>query len=63
MPSKLKIRIWNAKKLPPNWFKRAQALDESVENDVKAVIAEVKKNGDDALVKFTLKFDKAKVNL
>jgi histidinol dehydrogenase len=61
MPSQLKIRTWNAKKLPPDWFKRVQALDESVENDVKAVIAEVRKNGDDALVEFTLKFDKAKV--
>jgi histidinol dehydrogenase len=61
MPSQLKIRIWNAKKLPPNWFKRAQALDESVENDVKAMIAEVRKTGDKALSRFTLKFDKATV--
>ena len=61
MRNQLKIRLWNAKKLPKDWFKRAQALDESVENDVKAVISEVRKNGDFALAKFTLKFDKAKV--
>lgn len=55
------MRTWNSKELPPDWFKRAQALDESVENDVKVIINEVKKNGDTALVRFTEKFDKAKV--
>jgi histidinol dehydrogenase len=62
MPSQLKMRIWNAKQLPPDWFKRAQTLDASIEDAVKAVIAEVRKNGDASLAKFTLKFDKAKVN-
>lgn len=62
MPSQLKIRLWNAKELPKDWLKRAQAPDESVENDVKAVIYEVKKNGDVAVAKFTEKFDKAKIN-
>lgn len=61
MPNQLKIRIWNSKELPTDWFKRAQALDESVEKDVKAIISEVKKDGDAALAKFTWKFDKAKV--
>jgi histidinol dehydrogenase len=62
MPSQLKIRLWNAKELPTDWFKRVQALDESVENDVKAVISEVKKNGDAAVAKFTERFDKAKID-
>jgi len=55
------MRIWNAKELPPGWFRRAQAIDGSVEINVKVIIAEVKKNGDAALVKFTEKFDKARV--
>jgi histidinol dehydrogenase len=61
MPSQLKIKIWNAKELPPDWFKRAKALDESIEDNVKAIIAEVRKSGDVALVKFTKKFDQANV--
>ena len=61
MPDKLKIRTWNAKQLPPDWFKRAQTFDESVENSTKAIISEVRKNGDVALVRFTEKFDKARV--
>ena len=61
MPNQLKMRIWNAKQLPPDWFKRDAALDESVENDVKAIISEVRKKGNLALAKFTLKFDKAKI--
>jgi histidinol dehydrogenase len=62
MPSQLTLRLWDAKELPDGWFKRAQALDESIENGVKVVIGEVKKNGDSALVKFTEKFDKVKVD-
>jgi histidinol dehydrogenase len=63
MPSQLKIRTWNAKELPRDWFSRAQALDESIENDVEAIMNEVRKNGDAALVKFTLKFDRAKLKV
>jgi histidinol dehydrogenase len=61
MPSELKMRIWNAKELPSDWFKRAKALDESVEDNVKAIITEVRKNGDAALAMFTRKFDGADV--
>ena len=65
MPSKFKVRIWKAKDLPPDWFKRSGTLDEktaeSIENDVKAIITEVRKNGDVALTMFTEKFDKATV--
>jgi histidinol dehydrogenase len=59
------MRVWKVQELPPDWFKRSRALDEktaeSIENDVKTVINEVRKNGDAALTKFTEKFDKAKV--
>lgn len=65
MSSQIKIRIWDAKELPPDWFVRTRTLDEqsaeSIESDVKAIISEVRKNGDAALVKFTEKFDKAKL--
>jgi histidinol dehydrogenase len=61
MPSEFKVRIWTSKELPSDWFTRAKTLDESVEGNVKVIIAEVRKNGDTALVKFTEKFDKANV--
>jgi histidinol dehydrogenase len=65
MSSQLKVRTSNARELPSDWFKRSQALDEktagAIESDVKAIISEVRKNGDPALAKFTLKFDNADV--
>jgi histidinol dehydrogenase len=65
MYSQINMRTWNAKELPSDWFKRTQALDENtaeaIESDVKAIITEVRKNGDAALAKFTLRFDKADV--
>jgi len=65
MPSQLKMKVWKYPELPSTWFKRTRQLDEkaveSIENDVKAIINEVKKKGDAALEKFTEKFDKAKV--
>jgi histidinol dehydrogenase len=61
MPSQLKIRVWNSRGLPPDWFERRRNIDESIEDDVKAIIKEVRKKGDAALVKFAEKFDGAKV--
>src|SRR3990172_61194 len=65
MPSQLKMRIWKAQELPPDWDKRTQTLNEktaeSIKNDVKTIVSEVRKNGDAALLKFTEKFDKAKL--
>jgi histidinol dehydrogenase len=65
MPNPIKVKIWKAQELPINWFKRTRTLDEkaveSIENEIKAIINEVRKNGDAALTKFTEKFDKAKV--
>jgi histidinol dehydrogenase len=46
---------------PANWSKRTRTPDESIENNVKAIINKVAKNGDAALIEFTEKFDKAKL--
>jgi len=58
------VKIWKSDALPLDWFKR-QRTDEKaiqeVENSVKAIIKQVKENGDVALVEFTLKFDKTKL--
>jgi histidinol dehydrogenase len=60
------VRILKADALPPNWFKRQKADEKAVqevENSVKSIIKQVKDNGNDALVEFALKFDKAKLTL
>lgn len=67
MPSQLKVKVWKAEELPSNWFQRTRMVDEkvagSIENDVKAIINGVRKNGDIALAKFTRKFDGANVKI
>ncbi len=59
------MRIWKATSLPPNWFKRTQETDEEAnaqtEENVKAIIRKVVKEGDIALVELTEKFDKSKL--
>ncbi|MCL4429472.1 MAG: histidinol dehydrogenase [Chloroflexi bacterium] len=60
------VKVWNSKELPANWFKRQQTdqkATQELENNVKAIINQVKANGDGALVEFALKFDKAELNL
>ena len=58
------MRAWKSSALPPDWFKR-QARDEKtsaqVESGVKAIINQVAKNGDAALIEITEKFDKARL--
>jgi histidinol dehydrogenase len=61
MRNQLQVKAWKASALPANWFKRNRTLDESVENDVKAIVNKVAKNGDATLIEFTEKFDKAKL--
>ena len=64
MQKQTQVRVWKAEALPPDWFKRQKADEkatEQVENDVKAIINQVKENGDKALVEFALKFDNAKL--
>ena len=59
------IKVWNSKELPADWFKRQQAdqkAKEELENSVKAIISQVKADGDAALVEFALKFDKAELS-
>jgi histidinol dehydrogenase len=65
MQNRLEVRVWKAKALPLNWFKRTRTADEkdstALENSVKEIISTVRKKGDAALVEFTEKFDKTKL--
>ena len=56
------MKIWKASALPADWFKRARTTDEALAEDVKAIVNKVAKNGDTALIEFTEKFDKIKLN-
>ena len=61
----LRVKVWNSKELPADWFKRQQADQKAIlelENNVKAIINQVKAEGDEALVEFAQKFDKAELN-
>jgi histidinol dehydrogenase len=58
------VRVWKADALPSDWFKRQKADEKAtqeVESSVKAIISQVEKDGDKALVELALKFDKAKL--
>ncbi len=60
----LNVKVWNSKELPADWFKRQKADEKAaveLENSVKAIINQVKTDGDEALVEFALKFDKAEL--
>jgi histidinol dehydrogenase len=60
------VRVWKSDALPADWFKRQKADEKAaqeVECSVKAIINQVKANGDGALVEFAQKFDKAELNL
>src|SRR3989304_5665557 len=59
MRNQLQVKVWKSSALPTDWFKRTRTLDESIENDVKAIVNKVVKNGDAALIEFAEKFDKA----
>jgi histidinol dehydrogenase len=61
--SKLSLKIWNASELPADWCKRTKPQDEngSGEDTVKEIISEVRQRGDNALVNYSEKFDKAKL--
>ena len=57
------IKVWRRSSLPPNWAERRQLLNEDatllLETSVKAIMEEVRRQGDAALMRFTKKFDKA----
>jgi len=60
------VRVWKSEALPADWFKRQKADEKAVqevENSVKAIVKQVKDNGNGALVEFALKFDKAELTL
>ncbi|MDT8781334.1 MAG: histidinol dehydrogenase [Candidatus Bathyarchaeota archaeon] len=58
----VRVRVYKSKELPFNWFKR-QPVDQKdsadLEASVKAILNQVKKDGDKALIEFACKFDKA----
>jgi histidinol dehydrogenase len=65
MREQIRVRIWKASSLPPDWSKRQppdNKANEQIENSVKAIIDKVVKNGDSALVELTEKFDKARID-
>ena len=56
------MRVYKSKELPFNWFKRQQVDQKDsadLEASVKAILNQVKKDGDKALIEFACKFDKA----
>ncbi|MCW4023729.1 MAG: histidinol dehydrogenase [Candidatus Bathyarchaeota archaeon] len=64
MSNKVGIKLYNSKNLPSDWFKREKAdpqASQAVEDSVKEIISQVKQKGDEALLEFALKFDKAKL--
>ena len=59
------LNVWESKQLPADWFKRQQAdqkATQELEANVKAIIAQVRAEGDSALFEFAQKFDKAELN-
>lgn len=64
MQNKFKIKIWESKKLPSNWFIRTQSKKKNseVEETAKEIIENVKIKGDLALQEYTQKFDKIKLS-
>jgi histidinol dehydrogenase len=59
------LKVWNSKQLPPDWFRRQQADQKAtadLEATVKAIVNQVRTDGDKALLEFALRFDKAKLS-
>jgi len=62
MQEQIKIKVWKTEQLPIDWYKRQKAdpkATQQLEEDVKAIVSQVKENGDKALIEFAQKFDKA----
>jgi histidinol dehydrogenase len=58
------VKQWTTQTLPPDWFKPQQADQKAIEcleETVKAIISQVRRDGDKALIEFAEKFDKAKL--
>jgi histidinol dehydrogenase len=62
--TQVKVKISRAEELSTDWFKRQKADPQEaqqLEDNVKAIIKQVKENGDNALIELAEKFDKAKL--
>ncbi len=62
MQEQIKINVWKTEQLPVDWYKRQKADPKAalqLEVDVKAIVSQVKENGDKALIELAQKFDKA----
>jgi histidinol dehydrogenase len=61
-----KVKVYKSAELSPGWFKRQKTdkeASQAVDDSVKEIINQVKQDGDRALVKFALEFDKAELTL
>ena len=65
MRDKTKVIVWEASDLPADWFKRAKTTEEKdsaeVEKTVRDIVANVKKQGDAAIIEYVERFDKTKL--
>jgi histidinol dehydrogenase len=64
MQKGFRIKVYNSKELPADWFKRQKADEraaQALQDSVKTIITRVRTNGDSALIEFAQKFDKAKL--
>lgn len=66
MPSRLKVKVWKAQELPPDWVEIIRATDAKdsadLERKVKNVIRRVREQGDTGLINYARKFDGARLN-
>jgi histidinol dehydrogenase len=57
------VKQWTTQTLPSNWFKQQDQKNvDQVEETVKTIISQVRKDGDNALIAFAEQFDKAKLS-
>ncbi len=62
MQNQIQIKLYKADQLPKDWFLRQKAdakATEQLEANVKTIVAQVKAEGDKALIELAKKFDKA----
>ena len=61
VPNQVLSKIWDTSTLPVNWFNRQvqnYQLDQTLEKKTKKIIVNVTKNGDNALLELTKRYDK-----
>jgi histidinol dehydrogenase len=62
--TQVQVKLYKSTELPKNWAKRQQADQNAtadLETSVKAIINQVRSDGDKALLEFALRFDKAQL--